>query len=142
MQEYDVALKLLLRGSAKLTMRELTGTAIEKWLNVELPKVQNRRMDLLGETAEGRLVRAAFFVKSETNTPAQKEFGGLPHLGQCMLLSRRLIEAGVRLVGGRRDGAAVASAQNEERDRHEGDDGQENKRDHQSDAVLGVTIGA
>jgi len=30
MQEYDVALKLLLRESAKLTMRELTGSAIEK----------------------------------------------------------------------------------------------------------------
>ena len=33
--------------------------------------------------------------------PASKEarqFGGLPHLGQCLLLTRRLIEAGVRLV--------------------------------------------
>jgi len=29
MQEYDVALKLILRGSAKLTMRELTGSAVE-----------------------------------------------------------------------------------------------------------------
>jgi len=27
-----------------------------------------------------------------------RKFGGLPHLGQCMLLTRRLIEAGVRLV--------------------------------------------
>jgi uncharacterized protein (DUF1501 family) len=27
-----------------------------------------------------------------------RQFGGLPHLGQCLLLSRRLIEAGVRLV--------------------------------------------
>ena len=27
-----------------------------------------------------------------------RKFGGLPHLGQCMLLARRLIEAGVRLV--------------------------------------------
>ncbi len=27
-----------------------------------------------------------------------RKFGGLPHLGQCMLLGRRLIEAGVRLV--------------------------------------------
>ncbi len=27
-----------------------------------------------------------------------RKFGGLPHLGQCLLLSRRLIEAGVRLV--------------------------------------------
>jgi hypothetical protein len=33
MQEYDVALKLLLRGSAKLTMRELTGAAVEKWID-------------------------------------------------------------------------------------------------------------
>jgi hypothetical protein len=41
MQEYDVALKLLLQGSASLTMRELTGTVVAKWLDVELPKVQN-----------------------------------------------------------------------------------------------------
>jgi hypothetical protein len=27
-----------------------------------------------------------------------RQFGGLPHLGQCMLLARRLIESGVRLV--------------------------------------------
>ncbi len=27
-----------------------------------------------------------------------RKFGGLPHLGQCLLLARRLIEAGVRLV--------------------------------------------
>jgi hypothetical protein len=27
-----------------------------------------------------------------------RQFGGLPHLGQCMLLARRLLEAGVRLV--------------------------------------------
>jgi predicted transposase YdaD len=56
MQEYDAALKLLLRGPAKLTMRELTGSAIERWLDVELPKVQNTRVDLLGETGEASLV--------------------------------------------------------------------------------------
>jgi hypothetical protein len=56
MQEYDVALKLLLRGSATLTVRELTGTAVAKWLDVELPKVQNLRVDLLGETIDGGLV--------------------------------------------------------------------------------------
>ena len=57
MQEYDVALKLLLRGSAKLTMRELTGTAVEHWIDVELPKVvHNTRVDLLGETADKGLV--------------------------------------------------------------------------------------
>jgi predicted transposase YdaD len=56
MQEYDVALKLLLQGSAKLTIREVAGGPVEKWLDIELPKVQNLRMDLLGETAGGGLV--------------------------------------------------------------------------------------
>ena len=57
MQEYDVALKLLLRGSATLTMRELTGTSVETWLDVELSKVvQNTRVDLLGETEAKGLV--------------------------------------------------------------------------------------
>ena len=56
MQDYDVALKLLLQGSATRTMRELTGTTVAKWLDVELPKVQNLRLDLLGETVDGGLV--------------------------------------------------------------------------------------
>jgi len=56
MQEYDVALKLLLQGSARLTIRELAGGPVEKWLDIELPKVQNLRMDLLGETVGGGLV--------------------------------------------------------------------------------------
>src|SRR5271169_6081068 len=69
MQEYDVALKLLLRGSAKLTMRELTGTAVEKWLDVELPKVQNARVDLLGETAGGGLVHLELQSGNDATMP-------------------------------------------------------------------------
>jgi hypothetical protein len=56
MQEYDVALKLLLQGSSSRIVRELTGTTVEKWLDVELPKVQNSRADLLGETSMGDLI--------------------------------------------------------------------------------------
>jgi hypothetical protein len=66
-QEYDVALKLLLQGSASLTMRELTGTTVAKWLDVELPKVQNLRLDLLGETVDGRLVHLEL---QSSNDPA------------------------------------------------------------------------
>src|SRR5437762_7649030 len=69
MQDYDVALKLLLQGSAKLTMRELTGTAIEKWLDVELPKVRNPRMDLLGETADGSLVHLELQSTNDSAIP-------------------------------------------------------------------------
>jgi predicted transposase YdaD len=59
MQEYDVALKLLLKGSATLALHELTGTSVVQWLDVELPKVQrvqNLRLDLLGRTVEGGLI--------------------------------------------------------------------------------------
>jgi len=56
MQEYDVALKVLLQSQAARTISALTGTAIAKWLDVELPKVQNLRLDLLGETVDDELV--------------------------------------------------------------------------------------
>jgi hypothetical protein len=69
MQEYDVALKLLLQGPATLTMRELTGTAIAKWLDVELPKVQNLRLDLLGETADGGLVHLELQSSNDAAMP-------------------------------------------------------------------------
>lgn len=56
MNEYDVTLKLLLQGSADLTMRLLTGGPVQRWLNVELPEIQITRMDLLGETPDGGLI--------------------------------------------------------------------------------------
>jgi hypothetical protein len=52
-QDDDVALKLLLQGSAPVTMRELTGTAVAKWRDVELPTVQKLRLELPGETVAG-----------------------------------------------------------------------------------------
>jgi Domain of unknown function (DUF4351) len=55
MHEYDITLKLLLRESAGLAIRELTG-GVTRWLNAELPELQNTRVDLLGETADGSLV--------------------------------------------------------------------------------------
>jgi predicted transposase YdaD len=69
MQEYDVALKLLLQGPATLTMRELTGTAVAKWLDVELPKVQNLRLDLLGETVDGGLVHVELQSSNDAAMP-------------------------------------------------------------------------
>lgn len=56
MNEYDVTLKLLLQGSADLTMRLLAGEPVRRWLNVELPEIQITRMDLLGEKSDGGLV--------------------------------------------------------------------------------------
>ena len=64
-----MALKLLLQGSARLTIRELAGSAVEKWLDIELPKVQNLRMDLLGETAGGGLVHVELQSRNEAIMP-------------------------------------------------------------------------
>jgi hypothetical protein len=55
-----------------------------------------RAFDLSREPAK---VRERYGLDPGSNRSIEaRKFGGLPHLGQCMLLSRRLIEAGVRLV--------------------------------------------
>jgi hypothetical protein len=69
MQEYDVALKLLLQSSATVTVRELAGTAVTKWLNVELPRVRNLRLDLLGETLDGGLVHVELQSSNDATMP-------------------------------------------------------------------------
>ena len=56
MHEYDVALKSILMRLPGRVLEELTGFAITRWHNAELPQVRHPRVDLLGETADGRLV--------------------------------------------------------------------------------------
>src|ERR1035438_3958932 len=56
MHEYDVTLKSVLTRVAGSALARLTGFTVTQWHNAELPAVRNRRADLLGETAEGRLV--------------------------------------------------------------------------------------
>jgi hypothetical protein len=48
-------------------LRQLTGVPVERWLNVEVPRVRNPRVDLLGETQEGELVHVEF---QSSNDPA------------------------------------------------------------------------
>ena len=67
MQEYDVTLKLILQDPAAQAAQALTGVKIERWLNVELPEVQQTRVDLLGETAEGGLVHIELQSSNDAN---------------------------------------------------------------------------
>src|SRR5262249_57997847 len=48
---------------------DLIGVPVRKWLNVELPKVENPRLDLLGETAEGGLVHLELQSRNEAVMP-------------------------------------------------------------------------
>jgi len=56
MNEYDATLKAVLTRPDAMALTELTGFSIERWHNIELPAVRHRRADLLGETADARLV--------------------------------------------------------------------------------------
>ena len=54
-QHYDVSLKLLFRNSHGLVAKAIFGGTVQSWLNVELPKVQNPRVDLLARRGNGVL---------------------------------------------------------------------------------------
>jgi hypothetical protein len=50
-------------------------------------------------SAEPESVRERYGLdRTNKREKEARQFGGLPHLGQCLLLARRLIEAGVRVV--------------------------------------------
>src|ERR1051325_5017766 len=67
MPDYDGTLKLLLRKSAQVAVRHITGSPIQKWLDVELPDPRSLRLDLLGETADRSLVHLEL---QSSNDPA------------------------------------------------------------------------
>jgi predicted transposase YdaD len=69
MQDYDVTLKLLLRGSASRMVRELAGSGVEKWLDIELPRIQSPRLDLLGEAQDGSLVHVELQSTNDAEMP-------------------------------------------------------------------------
>lgn len=56
MQEYDITLKNILTRTGGSVLAGLTGFAVERWHNVEMRVVRERRVDLLGETSRGQLV--------------------------------------------------------------------------------------
>jgi hypothetical protein len=51
LHQYDSVLKSLLTGSQNSFFGRLTGATRGHWLNVELPRVTQRRVDLLFEAA-------------------------------------------------------------------------------------------
>jgi hypothetical protein len=69
MQQYDTTLKLLLHESATATLRELTGTTITHWIDQALPRVQNPRLDLLGQGADGSLIHIELQSTNEPDMP-------------------------------------------------------------------------
>jgi rhodanese-related sulfurtransferase len=81
MHEYDTALKTFLRQGRE-SLRALTGCAVDRWHNVELPEVSSLRVDLLGESADDRLIHIEL---QSTNDPRM----ALRMLEYCAAICRR-----------------------------------------------------
>jgi len=69
MHEYDVALKSILTVSGSVTLPAVSGCTALRWLNVELPKVNNLRVDLLAESPDGELIHFELQSRNEKGFP-------------------------------------------------------------------------
>ena len=87
MHEYDVALKNILTKPGTSILVQLTGASSLRWINVEAPKVSNRRVDLLGELPDGNLVHIELQSRNEKDFPMRmaeylfgigRQYGRLP----------------------------------------------------------------
>jgi predicted transposase YdaD len=100
MHEYDVALKNILTTPGSSVLTQLTGASSLRWINVEAPKVNNRRVDLLGELPDGNLVHIELQSRNEEDFPLRmaeylfgirRKYGKLPrqvalYVGEAPLL--------------------------------------------------------
>jgi predicted transposase YdaD len=68
MHEYDTVLKSLLQDPRNSVLEQIAGAPMGRLLNVELPQVQQTRVDLLFETSEERRRLVAIELQS-TNDP-------------------------------------------------------------------------
>jgi hypothetical protein len=106
MHEYDVALKNILTRPGSSIMMQLTGASSLRWINVEAPKVGNRRVDLLGELPDGNLVHIELQSRNEKDFPLRmaeylfgigRQYGRLPrqvvlYVGEAPLRMKDRIE--------------------------------------------------
>lgn len=91
MQQFDVVLKVLLRSS----LERITGNRIVRWLPTELPKVQNLRVDLLGETADGELMQ----IEVQSTNDGRVPFRMLEYLALIIRTHQRIPKQILLYVG-------------------------------------------
>ena len=90
MHEYDAAFKLTLQD-VDVALRQLTGTTIARWFNVELPQVKNARVDLLGEGETGELIHIELQATNDRTMP-------LRMLDYCLRIFRQFDRFPIQVV--------------------------------------------
>jgi hypothetical protein len=90
--KYDSTLKTLFATAARGLVRTLTGSTVTSWLNVELPRVNVPRMDLLGRLSNGALCNIEFQTTNDARLPERAAMYYLQariihreHVGQIVL---------------------------------------------------------
>jgi hypothetical protein len=68
--KYDATLKALFTRSARRLLTALAGGSVVEWINVELPRVNLPRMDLLARLDTGGIFQIEF---QTTNEPRMAE---------------------------------------------------------------------
>jgi hypothetical protein len=106
MNEYDATLKSILTRPGSCLLEQLTGSSSLRWLNVEMPRVNSRRVDLLGQVPGGDLVHIELQSRNEKDFPLRmaeylfgirRRFGKLPrqvalYVGEAPLRMKDCIE--------------------------------------------------
>ena len=85
MQDYDVTIKNLLMKPGSVLLELLTGTTDIRWMNVEQPRVTNKRRDLLGELPGGDLVGVEIQTENQADFAfriGEYQFGVANRLGR------------------------------------------------------------
>jgi hypothetical protein len=84
MHEYDTAFKLTLQH-VDVAIRELLGSTVTRWHNIEFPQVRSPRADLLGETEAGELVHFELESSNTADMAIRMLEYGLAVLRKCRL---------------------------------------------------------
>ncbi len=111
-QQFDVAIKEILLEAIE-TLRQIGVSEVRRWINVELPSTRNPRVDLLGETEDGRLVQVELQAHNDPSmalrmleyaTAIRRRYGRMPrqvvvYVGrEPMRMEPRLLEEGLAFV--------------------------------------------
>jgi len=97
-QQFDVSLKVLFHRSRGVVARSVFGGPVVEWLNVELPKIQNLRGDLLARGADGTLRHLELEARNTANLGLR--VADYHHLGFYRKLGEQ-VEMVVLYVGNR-----------------------------------------
>src|SRR6476646_4524782 len=89
--EFDAA-----RLARRQKLRQVVDSAVKDFEGSENAKLMDENFHAAFRLMSSREARAAFDLSKES--PAMRERYGLNRFGQCCLLARRLVEAGVRFV--------------------------------------------